>query len=161
MIAVVIVAALVAGGVVAWEPYSSQARVRLADSAIAVPVQSGQPEYGLITCRNDWIIEHPEFVDRFLMSLFRAEDLVIRNSADAKAIIRKRLNYDAAFTETIWTGNRFALYLDQSHVTAVKDEGRWMIKNGLNGEKQIPDLTDYIHVGGLKAVKPEAVSIIQ
>lgn len=148
-------------GVIAWEPYSSQAKMRLADSAIALPVQSDQPGYGLITGRNDWIREHPEIISRFLRSLARAEDHVIGNPADAKAILRKRLNYDDAFTEIIWNENRFALFLDQSLITAMEDEARWMIKNGLTGERQIPDFAAYIHVDGLKAVKPEAVTIIR
>jgi len=42
-----------------------------------------------------------------------------------------------------------------------KDEAQWMIKNNLTTEKSIPDFVNYIYVDGLKAVKPEAVSIIR
>jgi hypothetical protein len=42
-----------------------------------------------------------------------------------------------------------------------KDETHWMIKNNLTTEKGIPDFVNYICVDGLKAVKPEAVSIIR
>ena len=126
-------------GVVAWEPYSSQMRTQLADSAVALPIQSGQPGYGAITGRNDWIKGHPEIVNRFLKSLAQAEDYLTRNPAAAKGILQKRLKYDEVFTETIWSENQFSLSLDQSLVTAMEDEARWMIKNNLTTEKQIPN----------------------
>ncbi len=148
-------------GVIAWEPYSSQIRVQLADRAVALPVQSSQPGYGAIVGRNDWISGHPEVVNRFLKSLAQAEDYLTRNPAAAKAILRKWLNYDDAFTETIWSENQFSLSLDQSLIVAMEDEARWMIKNNLTTEKRIPDFLDYIYLDGLKAVKPEAVNIIR
>ena len=42
-----------------------------------------------------------------------------------------------------------------------KDEAPWMIKNNLATEKGLPDFVNYIYVDGLKAAKPEAVSIIR
>jgi len=147
-------------GVIAWEPYTSQIRVKLADSAVALPIQSSQPRYGAITDRNDWIKGHPEIVNRFLKSLAQAEDYLTHNPAAGKAIVRKRLNYDDDFTETIWSENQFSLSLDQSLVTAMEDEARWMIGNNLTRERTIPDFTKYIYLDGLKTVKPEAVRII-
>jgi hypothetical protein len=43
----------------------------------------------------------------------------------------------------------------------MEDEARWMIRNNLTTEKQVPDFLDYIREDGLKAVKPEAVNIIR
>jgi NitT/TauT family transport system substrate-binding protein len=148
-------------GVIAWEPYTSQLRVHLADKAVALPIQSNQPGYGAITCRNDWIKEHPEVVNRFLKSLVQAEGFVTRNPSAAKAIVRKWLNYDDIFTETIWSENQFSLSLNQSLIAAMEDEARWMINNNLTPEKQIPDFLNYIYEDGLKAIKPEAVTIIR
>ncbi len=148
-------------GVIAWEPYSSQIRVQLADRAVALQVQSNQQGFGTIVSRNDWISGHPEVVNRFLKSLAQAEDYLTRNPAAAKAILRKSLNYDDAFTETIWSENQFSLSLDQSLIAAMEDEARWMIKNNLTTEKKVPNFLDYIYEDGLKAIKPEAVKIIR
>jgi NitT/TauT family transport system substrate-binding protein len=148
-------------GVIVWEPYSSQIRTQLTDRIVALPVQSNQPGYGAITGRNDWIKGHPEIVNRFLKSLAQAEDYLTSNPAAAKAIVRKRLNYDDIFTETIWSENQFSVSLDQSLILAMEDEARWMIKNNLTTEKHIPDFTNYIYLDGLKAIKPEAVNIIR
>jgi NitT/TauT family transport system substrate-binding protein len=61
----------------------------------------------------------------------------------------------------VWHENNFSLSLDQSLIVAMEDDARWMIKNKLTTEKQIPDFVNYIYVDGLKAVKPEAVKIIR
>jgi NitT/TauT family transport system substrate-binding protein len=71
------------------------------------------------------------------------------------------MNYDADYMGTVWSENQFSLSLDQSLITAMEDEARWMIKNNLTTEKKVPDFMNYIYVDGLKAVKPEAVNIIR
>jgi NitT/TauT family transport system substrate-binding protein len=148
-------------GIIAWEPYSSQLRVKLTDRAVAMPVQSNQPGYGAIAARNDWISGHPEIVKRFLKSLAQAEEYLNLNPTAAKAILRKRLNYDDVFTEIIWRENQFSLSLDQSLILAMEDEARRMIQSGLTTEKQVPDFLEYIYTKGLEAVKPGAVNIIR
>ncbi|MBZ0173729.1 MAG: NrtA/SsuA/CpmA family ABC transporter substrate-binding protein [Candidatus Methanoperedens sp.] len=148
-------------GVIVWEPYGSQIRVQMADRIVAFPVQSNQPGYGTIIGRNDWIGGHPEIVSRFLKSLAQAEDYLTHNPAQAKAILRKQLNYDDAITETIWPQHQFSISLDQSFILAMEDEARWMIKNNLTTEKAAPNFLDYIYADGLEAIKPESVNIIR
>jgi ABC-type nitrate/sulfonate/bicarbonate transport system substrate-binding protein len=110
---------------------------------------------------NEWITKHPDLVGRFLKSLAQAEDYAIRNPAEAKAIVQKSLNLDAAYMETVWSQNQFSLSLDQSLIVTMEDEARWIIKNGLTTEKQVPDFLNYIYEDGLKAIKPETVTIIR
>ena len=55
----------------------------------------------------------------------------------AKAIVQKRLNYTDAYMATVWPQHQYSLTLDQSLLTAMEDEGRWMIKNNLTTEKTI------------------------
>jgi NitT/TauT family transport system substrate-binding protein len=100
-------------------------------------------------------------VRRLLNALVQAEEYAIRNPAEAKAIVRKALNLEASYMETVWSKNQFSLSLDQSLIAAMEDEARWMIKNNLTQEKTIPDFTNYIYTNGLQAVKPEAVNIIR
>ncbi len=143
------------------QPYANQAKGRLGDKAVFWPAQSGQPLHGLIISSREWITRHPELTRRFLKSLAEAEEFVIRHPAQAKAIVQKRLNLDAAYMETVWSQNQYALSLDQALIVTMEDEARWMIKNKLTDEKTVPDFLTYIYFEGLKAVKPEAVNIIR
>jgi len=142
------------------QPYADSAKDRLGDNAVVWSAQSSQPLYAQAISTAEWITKNPELVSRFLKSLAQAEEYVIRNPAEAKAIVRKRLNLDAAYTEKVWSQNQFSLTLDQSLILAMEDEARWMIENKLTNERHVPDFSDYIYVDGLKAVKPEAVSVI-
>jgi NitT/TauT family transport system substrate-binding protein len=63
--------------------------------------------------------------------------------------------------ETIWRENQFSLSLDQSLITAIENEARWMIKNKLTAEKSMPNFPDFISEDALKAIKPNAVNIIR
>jgi NitT/TauT family transport system substrate-binding protein len=143
------------------QPYVNSIKQRLGANAVVWPAQSGQPLHGLIISSNDWITKHPELARRLLKSLAQAEEYVIRHPAEAKAIIQKRLNLDAAYIETVWSQNQFSLSLDQALIVTMEDEARWMIASKLTSEKKIPDFLNYIYEDGLKAIKPEAVNIIR
>jgi NitT/TauT family transport system substrate-binding protein len=143
------------------QPYAGLAKERLGANAVFWPAQSSQPQYGLISSTEEWITKHPELVRRLLKSLAQAEEYVIRNPAEAKAIVQRRLNLEASYMETVWSQNQFSLSLDQSLVTAMEDEARWMISNQMTTEKRVPDFLNYIYEDGLKAIKPEAVNIIR
>ncbi len=143
------------------QPYANSAKERLGANAVVWPAQGSQPIFGLIVSNDEWITNHPEQVSRFLKSLAQAEEYAIRNPAEAKAIVQKRLNLDAEYMETVWSQDQFSLSLDQSLILAMEDEARWMINNNLTTEKKVPDFLDYINEDSLKEVKPEAVNIIR
>jgi NitT/TauT family transport system substrate-binding protein len=147
--------------VVVWEPYSSQMKGQLADRVVGWSVQSSQPGFGVISGSSDWLVGNREIVVRFLKALVKAEGYLIRNTDAARHIIQKRLNYDDASMDILWSESLFSISLDQSLIVTMEDEARWMIKNNLTSEKQIPDFLGYIYEDALKAIKPEAVNIIR
>jgi NitT/TauT family transport system substrate-binding protein len=158
-------AGTIAGGevdaVVTWEPHVSQIRQQMGNEVITWPVQSGQMAYWSVVSTPRWIKKHPELVEQFLKSLAQAEEYVANHPVEAKAILKKRLDLNDSYLKTVWSQNQFSLSLDQSLILAMEDEARWMIKNNLTSEKQIPDFVNYIYVDVLKAIKPEAVKIIR
>lgn len=141
------------------QPYSNQAKDRLSENAVVWPAQSGQQLYALVVSTDSWIAGNPEHITRFLRALAQAEEYMTSHPAEAQAIIQRRLNLDAGYMNTVRQQNQFSLSLDQSLITAMEDEARWMIKNNLTNEKAIPDFRDYVYLKGLKEVKPEFVNI--
>jgi len=61
---------------------------------------------------------------------------------------------------TVWQQNQFGLSLDQSLITTMEDEARWMIANNLTNATAVPDFRNYIYTKGLDEVKPGSVHII-
>jgi NitT/TauT family transport system substrate-binding protein len=147
--------------VVTAQPFANAARDRLGANAVVWSAQSSQPLQTQVISTEAWITKHPELVIRFLQALALAEEYALRNPAEAKAIVQKQLNLDAAYMETIWSQNRFSLSLDQSLIAAMEDEARWMIENNFTTEMEVPDFLDYIYVDGLEEIKPDAVNIIR
>lgn len=145
--------------VVTAQPYANSAKDRLGTNAIFWQAQSNQPVNGLVISTDDWITQHPELAGRFLKSLIQAEDYANTHPDAAKAIVQKRLNLGDAYIETVWTQNQFSVSLDKSLVTAMEDEGRWMIANDLTTANTIPDYRNYIYTAGLEEAKPETVNI--
>ncbi len=143
------------------ETYDNQVGELSGSNFVVWPAQNSQATYMVMACRNDWATTHPELISRLLKSLNKAEIYLINYPDETRAIVQKRLHYDGAFMETIWPNNQFLLSLDQSLISAMEDEARWMIKNNLTTEKKVPNFQDYIYEDGLKAIKPESVNIIR
>lgn len=143
------------------QPAVNSIKDRLGTNAVVWSAQSSQPLYSQVISTDEWIKEHPELVRRFLKSLAEAEEYVSTHPAESKAIVQKRLNLSADYMDTVWQQNQFTLSLDQSLILAMEDEARWMIKNNLTTERQVPNFLDYIHEDDLKAIKPEAVNVIR
>jgi NitT/TauT family transport system substrate-binding protein len=159
-----VVEALTKGAVdaiVAWQPNIMAIADRLGDEAVIWDVQSGQPMYCILVTIEKWAAEHPDLLKRFMKSLLQAEDYLIQNGDQARAIVQKRLGYDDRYIKTIWPEHQFSLRLDQSLILAMEDQARWMIENRLTAEKNVPNFPEYIHEDSLEAVKPLAVNIIR
>jgi ABC-type nitrate/sulfonate/bicarbonate transport system substrate-binding protein len=145
---------------VAGASYIQQAADQLPNNTVVWSVQSDQVTYSLVFCRNDWITQHPELLQRFLKSLSQAENFVVNHPVDAKSNIQKDYNATNAYMNQIWGNHQFSLSLDQSLVSAMEEDARWMISNNLTNQSVVPDFTKYIYFDGLNSVKPESVNII-
>jgi NitT/TauT family transport system substrate-binding protein len=142
-------------------PYTDTVQERLGSNAMLWPAQANQLTHQLVICRKEWATQHPHVVERFLKSLADAQDYLLRYPPKAQNIVRERLKLTDQEIARIWTRNQFGLSLDQSLVVAMEDQARWMISNNLTTETRIPDFFNYIHEDALRAIKPEAVTIIR
>jgi NitT/TauT family transport system substrate-binding protein len=143
------------------EPYASAARDRLGDNAVMWSVQSRQPLFALVVSTDEWREQHPGPARRFLLSLEQAEEYTNAHPAEARAIVQKRLNLSESYMPAVWQQNQFGLSLDQSLITAMEDEARWMIANNMTNATAVPDFRKYVSTDGLETVKPGSVNIIQ
>lgn len=147
--------------VMVTQPNSADVEKRLGAGEITWPAQSSQPVYIILASKSDWIETHLKLAIQFLKALSQAEDFIVSHPAEAKTTLRKLLNYNDAFVEENWRGHQFSLSLDQSLITAMEDEARWMIGSNLTPERQVPDFVKYLYIDGLAAAKPDAVNIIR
>ena len=147
--------------VIAWQPNVKTIEDRLGSGIVKWGAQEGQAAYCMVVGRGEWVAKRPDLIKRFSTGLAQAENYTASHPDEAKAIIQRRLGYDDSYMTAIRAEHQLSISLDQSLITAMEDEARWMIKNKLTSEKQVPDFLNYIYIDGLKAVKPEAVNIIR
>lgn len=156
-------AAIVSGevdAVVAFEPHVRTIQQQLADKVATWPVQNAQLVYGILVAHADWVSAHGDAVESFLRALAEAEAFVAAHPEQAKAIVQDRLNVDAGYVADVWPLHQFSLSLDLSLILALNDEARWMIESGHVTDMILPDFKDYLYLDGLRAVEPEAVTIV-
>jgi NitT/TauT family transport system substrate-binding protein len=146
--------------VVTLPPFYDSIKSASGANVVEWPAQSGYWHFGVLTSTDDWIARNPDLVVRLLRAIDQANLYIVQHPQEAKAIVQKRLNLDAASIDRAWQRLSYTISLEQSLIAAMEDEARWMIKNKLTMEKDVPDFLDYIYMDGLKAVKPEAVKII-
>jgi len=145
---------------VAWQPFVSLLE-RAAPAAFRVwPVQSGQAIYGVLVCRQDWLVGHEAAVRGFLQGLADAEDFLDNHPKEGQALVSRRLKYDDAYLGAVWRQHEFSLTLDFSLVAAMEDETNWAVADHVSAGREIPDFLPFIYRDGLARVRPEGVNLM-
>jgi NitT/TauT family transport system substrate-binding protein len=145
---------------VIWNIDPERVREQFGDNAVIWASQGGQPTFGVVAGRNDRIANRSVAIPRFLRSIDEAERYAVSHPAEARAIVQRRVNASDAHMEAAWSRHQFTLTLDQSLITAMEGEARWMIANNMTEEKTIPDFRKCIDTGSLEEIKPGSVRII-
>jgi ABC-type nitrate/sulfonate/bicarbonate transport system substrate-binding protein len=138
----------------------ARAQQNIGSNLSTLAIQEGQPSFLNLVCRSDWISTHTETIKNLLNALNQAEQYYQNNPSKAQIIILSTLNL-TDINPKVWSNTQFSLSLEQSLVVVMKDEAQWMINNHLTNQTQVPNMIDYIYTDGLKAVKPDAVTVIK
>jgi NitT/TauT family transport system substrate-binding protein len=138
----------------------SLAQSRIGSNLTILPIQVGQPVFLNLICRNNWVANHTQTIEKLLKALYQSEQYYQNSPQKAQSIILNSLNLTSVNPAT-WTNSQFSLSLEQPLVIAMKDEAQWMINNHLTNQTRVPNMVDYVYTDGLKAVKPDAVTIIK
>ena len=146
--------------VVTLQPFVDQMRNAWGGNVTVLHVQGGQPVFALVIANGTWAGEHPETVRIFLASLDKGIQYLDAYPEESFLSVRGRIGLNPTYLEAFRQQNQFGLSLDQSLVTAMEDEARWMIQNNLTNATEVPDFRNYISTDGLKSVKPGSVNII-
>ena len=116
----------------------------------------------LLIGNRDYIRKNPASIEKVLRALLRAERWAKEQPANARVLVARDNEGSAEELELIFSLNDFRVRLDQSLLFILENTARWEI--GLMPQAQrptLPNYLDFIYVDGLKAVKPEAITIIR
>lgn len=144
-----------------WQPNLKQLERRLGQNGL---VFYDERIYSSIVClssRQDFVNNHPETIKKVLRALLRAEVFFKENPDASRRQVAASLKCDQTIIDEIWPTISFGVFLDQSLLVSLEDQGRWARDNNLATGGQHPDFLNFIYFTGLQSVKPEAVRIIR
>jgi len=130
-------------------------------SLTILPAQGDQLLLNVVAGRREWVEGHPEEARRFLLALARAQEEMAERPGPAQEIVARELGSSIPAVVKAWPNHQFSLSLDQSLITTMEDESRWMIRNNLTNATEVPDFRQYLYTDGLDTVRPGAVNIIR
>ncbi len=112
-----------------------------------------------VASQQDFVQKNPETVKRLLRALIKAENFIVQHSDEAQLIMSAATKTDPDIVREVWNTFKYQVVLDRRLIITLEDETRWAMKNRLTDQTVMPDYLSYIHLDGLRAVKPEAVKI--
>jgi NitT/TauT family transport system substrate-binding protein len=155
--------ALVKGDVDAvatWEPYLGALRTQLGANGTTFYSEGIYELPFTIAGRRDYVVSHPETIKKLLRALIRAERFCQDEPDAARQIIAGAINVSLENLREVWPTYRLNVALHQSLLLTLEDETRWAIKNQLTASSDLPNYLNYLYLDGLRAVKPESVTVI-
>lgn len=144
-----------------WEPLLSQLTQALGDAGAALHGDVPNTVSFNVAGRSGFVKNNPEAMKKLLRALIRAEQLVDKQPAAARAIVAGAARIEPAVLDALWPGYNLRVKLEQWLVTLLEDQSRWAIKNGYVDKTAVPNFLDFIYLDALAAVKPDAVTIIR
>lgn len=146
--------------VMVWEPAAAEIIKKLENKTVSWPGQGGQPYFWLLASTDRFIKERPGAPERLLRSLAQAEEYIKSHQEESIDIIAAQVKLDAALLRNIRPKYVYEVSFDQSLLIAMEDQARWMIKNRLTQQTQVPNYLDYILAEPLRKVNPKAVRLV-
>ena len=143
-----------------WEPHIFHAQRLLGADALLFDTHNMvRTKFYLVATKN-FITQHPEALTRFLHAIRKAEVFIQEHNKVAMDIAAKRAQIEPELATALWADLTFRLVLDQSIIDVLEAEARWIIQNKFTEVTTAPNYLHFIFADGLKAVKPDAVTIM-
>jgi len=145
----------------AFNPLVTHAQTALGAHAVLLPT----PGIGISTVNLVSVGERggvtPAQAVQVLRALQAANQRINRMDGHALAMVAARLQLTPAQLRGMWAHQDFELSLSQILITNLEAQARWALRRQLVPGGQIPDYLDYINLGPLQAVAPQAVSLLK
>jgi sulfonate transport system substrate-binding protein len=144
-----------------WNPLLIQMQKALGNKGVTFYGEKLYTETFCLTASREFTKSHPQTIQKVLRAIIRAETYALQYPEEARRLTAQFSQTDQALLDSLWDMYTFKVTLDQALLVDLEDQTRWAIKYRMTKRLDMPNYLDYLDVDGLKAVKPEAVRIIQ
>ena len=147
--------------IVVYEPYASMAMKALPGKAVKLPQSDLYKQTFNLAVMRSYAKGHPELLKKVLKAVDRAIPFIKQTTNESIAVMTKSLKPGEDLLVSIQDDLVFELSLEHSLLIVLEDEARWAIANKFTDKTKVPNYLGYFYLDAMKAVKPEAVSIIK
>lgn len=92
--------------------------------------------------------------------MIKAEAFARNNPDETVKIVSKEIRISESEVSSILSEFNLQVTLYQSLLPGLELEAKWAIKNNFTDKTQAPNYLNFIHQDALRALKPEAVTIV-
>ncbi|MDP2158029.1 MAG: ABC transporter substrate-binding protein [Nitrospirota bacterium] len=143
-----------------WQPYVIRIQKTMREKGTTFQMKGVYREHYILSGMQEFIVKNPETVKRLLRALVKAERFIREKPDESLQLMADYNRIDKELLSEIWDAYRFSITLDQPLLISLEDEARWAIKNRLTDKTKAPNYLNLLYLDGLKAVKPEGVTVI-
>jgi len=147
--------------IVIYEPYASMAMKALPGKAVKLPQSDLYKQTFNLAVMRSYAKGHSEVLKKILKAVDRAITFIKQNRNESIAVMTKSLKPGEDLLVSFQDDLVFELSLEHSLFTILEDEARWAIANKFTNKTKVPNYLGYFYLDAMKAVKPEAVTIIK
>jgi NitT/TauT family transport system substrate-binding protein len=143
-----------------WSPHTIVLRDKLGSNALVIQDPSIYTMTWVMVTTQDFAKKRPESIKRLLRAIVRANRFISEQPTETRALTSKYIGTNSPFLEKEWKNYHFMAVLDQSLVLNLEDQARWIVKTESDRTRKTPNILDFTYVEALRAVQPDAVSIV-
>ncbi len=143
-----------------WAPYTALARDSLGDNAVVLEDPGLYRMSWNIIASRELAARAPDSIERVLRAIVRANEFIRQEPDQARAITAAYTWMDIAALEKEWPDYYMTVMLDLSLLLYLEDQAKWMMPRTARAV-MLPNFLDHIYSPGLRAVRPEAVRIVE
>lgn len=148
--------------IVIWEPLATVGAEALGADNLVLPMPRIYTQHFALVAARKTIAENPSDLQKVLRALTRASLLIAEEPATARLILQTRLGLGEAQASTYMREHDYALGLDQSLVSTMESQARWVVRGGHAPADSKPiNLLRAIEPALLRTVSPDAVALVR
>lgn len=142
------------------EPYVGEAVAVLGDNAVVFSAPGLYVQADLFVASDSVVASRRLDVEKALRALSRAEAFVREQPEQAAVLLARHLGSDETEVAKVLAAARVRLELPQDLLPRLEEMARWAKESGLVEASEMPNYLNLLHLDGLRAVRPEAVTVI-
>jgi NitT/TauT family transport system substrate-binding protein len=145
---------------VTWDPHIARLQDQLGANGY---VDYGRNLYHMVwnlAGPEDFVKGNPEAVKKILRAVIRGDAFIKKKPAEAQKIVAGFLGLTEAQVTKSWNEYAFQVTLHPLLLMNLENQARWAIRKKSVPQKAVPNFLTHFYFEGLKAVDPEAVTIV-